>query len=142
MDIYLYNTADDDNVLNKTLTDELIISDVKLKNPVNINNPILSLSSKIVYDDGYGGGWTYETKDYNYAYIPAFERYYFIENITLQSNAINVLTLKVDVLKTYEDEILNSDLYVEKEMNHIIESDKTLEQEFNKILIVRGGKFE
>jgi hypothetical protein len=142
MDIYLYNTADDDNVLNKTLTDELIISDVKLKNPVNINNPILSLSSKIVYDDGYGGGWTYETKDYNYAYIPAFERYYFIENITLQSNAINVLTLKVDVLKTYEDEILNSDLYVEKEMDHIIESDKTLEQEFNKILIVRGGKFE
>lgn len=142
MDIYLYNTADDDNVLNKTLTDELIISDVKLKNPVNINNPILSLSSKIVYDDGYGGGWTYETKDYNYAYIPAFERYYFIENITLQSNNINVLTLKVDVLKTYENEILNSDLYVEKEINHIIESDKTLEQEFNKILIVRGGKFE
>lgn len=141
MDIYLYNTADDDNVLNKTLTDELIISDVKLKNPVNINNPILSLSSKIVYDDGYGGGWTYETKDYNYAYIPAFERYYFIENITLQSNNINVLTLKVDVLKTYEQEILNSDLYVEKEINTIIESDKTLEQEFNKILIVRGGEF-
>lgn len=141
MDIYLYNTADDDNVLNKTLTDELIISDVKLKNPVNINNPILSLSSKIVYDDGFGGGWTYETKDYNYAYIPEFERYYFIENITLQSNNINVLSLKVDVLKTYENEILNSDLYVEKEINHIIESDKTLEQEFNKILIVRGGKF-
>src|SRR5699024_8337740 len=110
MDIYLYNTADDDNVLNKTLKDELLIPDVKLKNPVNINNPILSLSSKIVYDDGYGGGWTYETKDYNYAYIPAFERYYFIENITLQSNNINVLTLKVDVLKTYENEILNSDL--------------------------------
>lgn len=142
MDIYLYNTADDDNVLNKTLTDELLISDVKLKNPVNINNPILSLSSKIVYDDGFGGGWTYETKDYNYAYIPAFEKYYFIENITLQSNNINVLTLKVDVLKTYENEILNSDLYVEKEINHIIESDKTLDQEFNKILIVRGGKFE
>lgn len=141
MNIYLYNTADDDNVLNKTLTDELIISDVKLKNPVNINNPILSLSSKIIYDDGYGGGWTYETKDYNYVYIPEFERYYFIENVTLQSNNINVLTLKVDVLKTYEDEILNSDLYVEKEINHIIESDKTLEQEFNKILIVRGGTF-
>lgn len=138
MDIYLYNTVDDDNVLNKTLTDELIISDVKLKNPVNINNPILSLSSKIVYDDGYG---EVLTKDYNYAYIPTFERYYFIENITLQSNNINVLTLKVDVLKTYENEVLNSDLYVEKEINHIIESDKTLEQEFNKILIVRGGKF-
>ena len=138
MDIYLYNTVDDDNVLNKTLTDELIISDVKLKNPVNINNPILSLSSKIVYDDGYD---EVLTKDYNYAYIPTFERYYFIENITLQSNNINVLTLKVDVLKTYENEVLNSDLYVEKEINHIIESDKTLEQEFNKILIVRGGKF-
>lgn len=141
MDIYLYNTADDDNVLNKTLTDELLISDVKLKNPVNINNPMLSLSSKIVYDDGFGGGWTYETKGYNYAYIPEFERYYFIENITLQSNAINVLSLKVDVLKTYENEILNSDLYVEKEINHIIESDKALEQVFNKILIIRGGKF-
>lgn len=142
MELHLYNTQDDDNVLNKTLTGELLIPSIKLKNPVNINNPILTLSSKIVYDDGYGGGYTRYTKDYNYAYIPEFERYYFIENITLQSNNINVLTLKVDVLKTYEKEILNSDLYVEKEINHIIESDKTLEQEFNKILIVRGGKFE
>lgn len=130
MDIYLYITVDDDNVLNKTLTDELLISNVKLKSPVNINNPVLTLSAK------------HNIKNYNYAYIPEFGKYYFIEDITLQSNNINVITLRVDVLKTYEEDILNSDLYVEKEIYHIIESDKTLGQEFNKILVVRGGEFE
>lgn len=130
MDIYLYITADDDNVLNKTLTDELLISNVKLKSPVNINSPVLTLTAN------------HNLKNYNYAYIPEFGKYYFIEDITLQSNNINVLTLKVDVLKTYEEEILNSYLYVEKEIYKIVESDKTLEQEFNNILIVRGGKYE
>lgn len=130
MDIYLYKTVDDDNVVNKTLTDELLISNVKLKSPVNINNPVLTLTAK------------HNIKDYNYAYIPEFEKYYFIEDITLQSNNINVITLRVDVLKTYEEDILNSYLYVEKEIYHIVESDKTLGQEFSKILIIRGGKFE
>lgn len=128
MDIYLYKTVDDDNVVNKSLTDELLISNVKLKSPVNINNPVLTLSAK------------YNIENYNYAYIPEFRKYYFIEDITLQSNNINVITLRVDVLKTYEEDILNSYLYVEKEIYHIVESDKTLEQEFNKILIIRGGK--
>lgn len=129
MDIYLYKTVDDDNVINKTLTDELLISNVKLKSPVNINNPVLTLTAN------------HDLKNYNYVYIPEFEKYYFIENVTLQSNNINVITLRVDVLKTYEEDILNSYLYVEKEIYHIVESDKTLEQEFNKILVIRGGKY-
>ena len=53
-----------------------------------------------------------------------------------------IFSLHVDVLMTYKSDILNSDLIVEYETNQVIESDGTLEQEFNKILIVRGGRIE
>lgn len=46
--------------------------------------------------------------DYNYCYIPTFGRYYFIDRIDVQSNDTYRLTLSVDVLQTYSDEILNS----------------------------------
>lgn len=46
--------------------------------------------------------------DYNYCYIPTFGRYYFIDRIDVQSNDTYRLTLSVDVLQTYSDDILNS----------------------------------
>ena len=48
---------------------------------------------------------------YNYAYIPAFERYYFIEEWYFD-RALWTATLKVDVLATYKTEIGSSSLYI------------------------------
>ena len=56
-------------------------------------------------------GLTSDPSQYNYAYIPAFERYYFIEEWYF-NQALWAATLKVDVLATYKTEIGGSSLYV------------------------------
>lgn len=57
--------------------------------------------------------FTYHTKyyDYNYAYIPDFNRYYFITDI-ISSGKTWEISLTTDVLATYKDTIGSSSLYV------------------------------
>lgn len=52
-----------------------------------------------------------DPSNYNYAYIPAFDRYYFIEEWYFD-RALWTATLKVDVLATYKTEIGSASLYV------------------------------
>lgn len=52
-----------------------------------------------------------DPSQYNYAYIPDFDRYYFIEEWYFE-RALWTASLKVDVLATYKTEIGNSTLYV------------------------------
>lgn len=56
-------------------------------------------------------GKTSDPSQYNYAYIPSFGRYYFIEEWYFE-NALWTASMKVDVLATYKTEIGNSNLYV------------------------------
>ena len=48
---------------------------------------------------------------YNYAYIPAFGRYYFIEDWFF-SDRLWIANMRVDVLATYKTQIGSSSLYV------------------------------
>ena len=72
-----------------------------LKSGSGIMHPVLS------FDLGIAG----DPSQYNYAYIPAFERYYFIEEWYF-NRALWTATLKVDVLATYKTAIGGSSLYV------------------------------
>lgn len=72
-----------------------------LKSGSGIMHPVLS------FDLGIAG----DPSQYNYAYIPAFERYYFIEEWYF-NRALWTATLKVDVLATYKTEIGGSSLYI------------------------------
>lgn len=56
-------------------------------------------------------GLSSDPSSYNYAYISAFDRYYFIEEWYFD-RALWTATLKVDVLATYKTEIGGSSLYV------------------------------
>ena len=56
-------------------------------------------------------GKTNDPSQYNYAYIPNFDRYYFIEEWYFD-RALWTASLKVDVLATYKTEIGNANLYV------------------------------
>ena len=56
-------------------------------------------------------GLSNDPSQYNYAYIPAFERYYFIEEWFFD-NALWTASLKIDVLATYKAEIGSSSLYI------------------------------
>lgn len=140
MDMYLYNTMDDNNILNKTLIDEKHILEIRLKQPVDIINPNI-----ILRNDGF--------LLYNYAYIPEFQRYYFIENITNKNKDTFEILLKVDVLMSFKDDILLSkgyivndslgnkylDLDTNNEMNkdfYIYNSDKELEPTLEHTIIL------
>ena len=54
---------------------------------------------------------TYDIRDYNYAYIGTFNRYYFITNITTDNN-LWIVSMSVDVLASYKADILASSQYV------------------------------
>ena len=56
-------------------------------------------------------GLSSDPSSYNYAYISAFDRYYFIEEWYFD-RALWTATLKVDVLATYKTEIGSASLYV------------------------------
>lgn len=43
---------------------------------------------------------------FNYCYVPDLGRYYFVDRVSFEGNNAYELTLRVDVLKTYESEIL------------------------------------
>ena len=43
----------------------------------------------------------------NYCYVPAFHRFYYIDNISGEKGEILYLACRVDVLKSYENELLN-----------------------------------
>ena len=67
----------------------------QLRYPTNVLNPIIRV-------DFTGETITDEQKScINYAYIPAFNRYYFIENIVMVTSVICDIYLHVDVLYTY-----------------------------------------
>lgn len=95
MKINFYNCLDDYNKLNKTLSNKTEL-DIVLKERNNFINPSIILKNQI------------PNFSYNYCFIPGFNRYYFIENIEILSNNLILLSLKIDVLMTYKNDINNS----------------------------------
>ncbi len=45
---------------------------------------------------------------FNYCYIPDLGRYYFVDRVSFEGNNAYRLSLRIDVLKTYESEILTA----------------------------------
>lgn len=142
MIIKLYNTNSDNNKLNKVLTNEIII-DIKLKNDTDIIRPTIFLYSETLINS-------------NYCYIPEFNRYYYVNSITTNSNKVFKLELEVDVLMSFKNDILNSYAYVIQQTNYnnyynssyqsevrkevdYYYSDVTLSDEKSLILVTVGG---
>lgn len=120
MELRLYHTLDNENVINKNLT-LIHTMEIKLKDVVSIINPILILSEV-------------EGVDYfqcNYCFLSDFNRYYFIRDIEVLNNKNYRLQLEVDVLESFKDDILNS----HAEYRRLIKEGDYLE--FNNISDVR-----
>lgn len=73
--------------------------DCILKNPTSVIRPMVTLQAS-------------DLSGYNYAYIPSFNRYYFISDIISESNNIWNVALTCDVLASYKTDIGNSSQYV------------------------------
>lgn len=97
MELRLYRTLDNENVINKNLS-LIHTMNIKLKDTVSITNPILILSEV--------NGLDYF--QCNYCFLSEFNRYYFIRDIELLNNKNYRMQLEVDVLESFKEDILNS----------------------------------
>lgn len=145
MDLKLYVVEDGDNVLNKTLSDELIIQ-INLKRDVNLFTPSL-----IIHDSR-----EIDINRFNYCVIPVLNRNYFIRTINNIGNDLWRLDCECDVLETYKNDILNSEALLNRSLKNgdflintidttIIKtiskynSDVTLIEEKTNVISVIGG---
>lgn len=145
MEMKLYQTYDNENVINKDLLLKYTI-DIKLKAITDISTPTIILNDK-------------KTMDFtqcNYCYLEKFKRYYFIRSLESKDNNNWILSLECDVLESFKDDILNSVVEVNRGLKQgeyyqtsvkvetlkdidIYESDVTLKNEKNIILTTLGG---
>lgn len=97
MKITFYSTIDSENVINKTLVKGVTIP-IKLKRDVDILSPVLVLTNTTGVD----------YRKYNYCFIDALNRFYFIRTVRQINGFLFHLELSCDVLETYKDKILLS----------------------------------
>lgn len=92
MNVQFYKSSADVKILDKTkYLEDLSGVNCLLKEQCNLLNPVLILASDLTLS--------------NYAYIEKFKRYYFINNISRLDNNRYEMSLTVDVLMSFKDEI-------------------------------------
>lgn len=95
MIITFYNNLSEQKVIKKTLTNALNLSGT-LREATSVTNPIITVES------------TSAIVGYNYCYIPEFSRYYFVVDVKSMRNNLWTVTLRVDVLMSFQSDILNT----------------------------------
>lgn len=101
MNIDLYNYDGDNRVVHKDPGTVIVeMHNGTLRNDCDLIDPIILVHS--------------DPRNCNYAHIPEFNRWYFITDIEVIRTGLWQITFHVDVLKTYEDDILECDIIVDK----------------------------
>lgn len=92
MYIRLFKNTSEANRIGKTLTAENEFTGCRLKDATSIMTPEVLLETE-------------NPAEYNYMYIPQFNRYYFITDMVSVRNGLWSIKGTVDVLETYKTEI-------------------------------------
>lgn len=104
MEIILYNNLSEENRINKNLDEvESLTGSLRDKN-TSIENPVVRISRS-------------SPTGFNYVKIPAFDRFYFVQDVTIEVNGILLLNLAVDRLQSFKDSILQQEIIVEQSTN-------------------------
>lgn len=90
----LYKNRSDKRVIGKSISKIADYPQAALFSECSILNPVLILSNNT------------DIIDANYAYIPHFNRYYFVDNITVMDDTRLKISCSVDVLETYKSELV------------------------------------
>lgn len=93
MTLTLYKTLSANNKVDKELTDEFELGGYLRDGEFNILRPIIRVQQNVT--------------EYNYAYVPEFGRYYFIDSVRVDRTNVFYVSLRVDVLMTYAEAIKN-----------------------------------
>lgn len=94
MKIDLCKTNDSFNVLGKTIN-KLTEIEINLRKEFNSVYPTLMLSTDV---------------SFNYVIIPNLNKKYYLDNVEIIANRLKKYSLKLDVLETYKDNILSSEI--------------------------------
>lgn len=138
----LYTTKTPNNTIGKVLENETEYN-IKFKSQADRTKPVVVLMSETIID-------------FNYAYIPDFNRYYFVENIEVMQNKIYNISLRCDVLESFKNDILESSGFVNQQTTtnkyynsdyqteikkevDVIKSSVTLDTTKSTILVTIGG---
>ena len=106
MNITFYKNLSEKNHLDKNITAMGTISGT-LREECSVINPIIKIES-------FTG---FNLSQCNYAYIPNFGRYYFIENIKCIGKLYEI-QMHVDVLSTYKKAIRNNQAVISRQQNN------------------------
>lgn len=103
MDIYLKTITADARKIDKwTFNNDGTHKTIYLQDMTNIFYPRVTLD----YDSSV------LSAGYNYCYIPAFNRYYYISGLSCDAGKKIILDLSIDVLNTYKTAILSASVNV------------------------------
>ena len=102
MNIVLYRNISENNAINKNLT-ELTTLTGTLREQSSIIDPVITIADI----DEYIGSM-------NYAYIPQFNRYYFVTNVESVRAGLWRVSFHVDVLFTYREQIKSNKAIIER----------------------------
>lgn len=110
MEIKLYNIKDDKRAVHKNTVDTGAGTNLvatltgSIKDDCSITDPIIEVS------------YNASLMTANYMYIAAFNRYYFIENITVSTQRL-IISAHVDVLNSYRVDILKLTCIIERQQH-------------------------
>ena len=91
MEIKLYHNTSANNKIDKSLHSETTYSG-SLRDDSKVINPEIMIESS-------------NLTGFNYAYIPSFHRYYYIDEIVSYRSNLWIIKLKVDVLMSFASDI-------------------------------------
>ena len=106
MTITLYKSPGERNILNRTKTVVKTMETVQATESMNIETPELLINR----DDSIIG--------FDYAYIPTFKRYYFLNSMEIVNGNQFRLSLESDPLESFSEDIKNSECVAKRSTNH------------------------
>lgn len=121
MELVLYKTTSQHNVIGKVLTSAKTYN-INLKKTEPIESPHIRVTVQG------------ELSGYNYAYLPYFKRYYFIDNVERGNYVLVDLYLSVDVLESYKNDILHSQAIITKSSKKTLFSQGATTSADNEVL--------
>lgn len=101
MNIHFYYNSSDNRCLFKKLLDETIYSGT-LRNETSLIRPEITINSVTPIR-------------FNYAYIPDFKRYYYINSVKSIRNGLWELSLEIDPLMSFKGDIATLQVVVDKQ---------------------------
>ena len=151
MQIQLYRYSGENNrVVKNSFMSDAWVCEGTIKEDSSIINPIITIEKNTPP----------QNNKYNYAYIPEFKRYYYITDITATYNKMWRISMKVDVLYSFAQDILNTRCIIDKtsdfnkanmylndgsfvmdshKFNQVIQFPSGLSDQGSNILICAGG---